>query len=81
MSDASLMQRWANISEAKNAKRLRNISKPKTWTDEISRMLKTSKQKLEKKGFSTTIFALKEISPRALMQFPTDKCLCKHCLS
>jgi 2-(3-amino-3-carboxypropyl)histidine synthase len=64
------MQRWANISEAKNAKHFGILVSLKPGQMKFQEAQKI-KEKLEKKGFFTTLFALKEISPRALMQFPT----------
>ena len=65
-----LMQRWANISEAKKAKHFGILVSLKSGQMKFQDAQKI-KEKLEKKGFFTTLFALKEISPRTLMQFPT----------
>lgn len=64
------MQRWANISEAKNAKNFGILVSLKPGQMKFPEA-KNIKAKLEQKGFSATLFALKEISPSALMQFPT----------
>ena len=65
-----VMQRWANISEAKNAKHFGILVSLKPGQMKF-KDAQNMKGKLEKKGFFTILFALKEISPRALMQFPT----------
>ncbi|MDG6222702.1 MAG: diphthamide biosynthesis enzyme Dph2 [Candidatus Bathyarchaeota archaeon] len=65
-----VMQRWANISEAKTAKHFGILVSLKPGQMKFKNA-QTIKEKLEKNGFSTTLFALKEISPPALMQFPT----------
>jgi 2-(3-amino-3-carboxypropyl)histidine synthase len=64
------MQRWANISEAKTAKHFGILLSLKPGQMKF-KDAKNIKEKLQKKGFSTTLFALREISPRTLMQFPT----------
>ncbi len=64
------MQRWANISEAKNAKHFGILLSLKPGQMKF-KDAKNIKEKLEQKGFLTTLFALKEITPSALMQFPT----------
>jgi len=65
-----IMQRWANISEAKNAKHFGVLISLKYGQMKFQNAKKI-KEKLEKNGSSVTLFALKEISPRSLMQFPT----------
>ncbi|MEJ2243983.1 MAG: diphthamide biosynthesis enzyme Dph2 [Candidatus Bathyarchaeota archaeon] len=64
------MQRWANISEAKTAKHFGILLSLKPGQMKFKEA-KNIKEKLQQKGFSTTLFALREISPRTLMQFPT----------
>ena len=64
-----VMQRWANISEAKNAKQFGILLSLKPGQMKFNDA-KNIKEKLEQKGFSATLFSLKEISPHALMQFP-----------
>jgi len=65
-----IMQRWANISEAKDAKHFGILISLKPGQMKFQNAKKI-KEKLEKNDFSVTLFALKEISPRSLMQFPT----------
>jgi 2-(3-amino-3-carboxypropyl)histidine synthase len=65
-----IMQRWANISEAKNAKHFGVLISLKPGQMKFQNAKKI-KEKLEKNGFFVTLFALKEISPRTLIQFPT----------
>lgn len=65
-----IMQRWANISEVKRAKHIGVLLSLKPGQMKFT-VAKVIKEKLEKKGFHATLFSLKEVSPRALMQFPT----------
>ncbi len=65
-----LKKRWANIHEAKQAKRVGICIGLKTGQKRIDKALRI-KSLLDKAGKVATLFALKEISPEALMQFPT----------
>jgi len=62
-------QRWASISEAKEAKEFGVLIGLKTGQNKLD-LAMSLKEKLEKNGKSTTLLALKEITPEALLQFP-----------
>jgi 2-(3-amino-3-carboxypropyl)histidine synthase len=64
-----LMQRWANISEAKGAKNLGVLISLKSGQMKLKDSINI-KEKLEKSGFRVSLFALREVTPSALMQFP-----------
>jgi 2-(3-amino-3-carboxypropyl)histidine synthase len=64
-----LMQRWANISEAKKAKTFGVLVSLK-WGQMRLKDAIALKEKLDKNGVSATLFAAREITPSALMQFP-----------
>jgi 2-(3-amino-3-carboxypropyl)histidine synthase len=64
-----LMQRWANISEAKKAKTFGVLVSLK-WGQMRLKDAIALKEKLDKNGISATLFAAREITPNALMQFP-----------
>jgi 2-(3-amino-3-carboxypropyl)histidine synthase len=64
-----LMQRWANISEAKKAKTFGVLVSLKCGQMRLNDAKKL-KEKLDKNGVPATLFAAREITPRALMQFP-----------
>jgi 2-(3-amino-3-carboxypropyl)histidine synthase len=65
-----IMQRWANISEAKKAKSFGVLISLKSGQMKLKAAMEL-KEKLENFGFTVTLFALREVSPGALMQFPT----------
>ena len=64
-----LKQRWASIVEAKKAKIFAVLVGLKPGQKRLERAL-TIKQKLEKTGKTAFLFAIKEITPEALMAFP-----------
>lgn len=65
-----LKQRWAQVQEAKKAKTFGVLVglKPGQKRPEEALQLK---QRLEEQGKTTYLFALKEITPEALMEFPS----------
>lgn len=65
-----LKQRWANIEEAKKAKTFAVLVGLKPGQKRLEDAL-CIKEKLEKSGKKTYIFAIKGITPEALMNFPT----------
>jgi 2-(3-amino-3-carboxypropyl)histidine synthase len=62
-------QRWASITEARRAKSFGVLISLKSGQMRIGDAMKI-KAKLEKKGLNATLFALREVAPSALMQFP-----------
>jgi 2-(3-amino-3-carboxypropyl)histidine synthase len=64
-----IMQRWANISEAKKAKSFGILISLKNGQTRIRDAIKI-KEKLEKHNFLVTLLALREITPNTLIQFP-----------
>lgn len=64
-----IMQRWANISEAKQAKTFGVLISLKNGQMKLKEALKI-KEKLEKHGSTAILLALTEVTPSALMQFP-----------
>jgi len=64
-----IMQRWGNISEAKEAKSFGVLISLKNGQMKLKEAIDL-KEKLEKNGLTATLLALKEVSPSALMQFP-----------
>jgi 2-(3-amino-3-carboxypropyl)histidine synthase len=64
-----IMQRWANISETKDAKRIGILVSLKPGQMKLSRAIEL-KKKLEQNKISVTLFAVREITPNALIQFP-----------
>jgi 2-(3-amino-3-carboxypropyl)histidine synthase len=64
-----LKQRWASISEAKGAENFGVLIGLKSGQKKIKEAVKI-KGKLQKSGRKTTLFALREITSNALMQFP-----------
>jgi len=64
-----IMQRWANISEAKEAKNFGVLISLKSGQMKLEEAM-CIKEKLEKRGLNATLFALREVTPSALMQFP-----------
>jgi 2-(3-amino-3-carboxypropyl)histidine synthase len=65
-----IMQRWGNISEAKEAKSFGVLISLKSGQMRL-RAAMDIKEKLEQNGLKTTLFALREVTPSALMQFPS----------
>lgn len=65
-----LRQRWAAITEAKTAKTFGVLIGLKTGQQKLVEAIRI-KEKLEKHGKKATLLALREITPEALMQFPT----------
>ncbi|MEA2089981.1 MAG: diphthamide biosynthesis enzyme Dph2 [Thermoproteota archaeon] len=65
-----LKQRWANISEAKKAKNFGVLIGLKTGQQRLGEAIRI-KEKFEKMGRNALLLALKEITPQALMEFPT----------
>jgi len=63
-------QRMTNVSEAKRAQIFGIIVGLKPGQTRLQRAVEI-KNKLQDKGRKTVVFALKEITPEALMQFPT----------
>jgi len=64
-----LMQRWANISEAKGVKNFGVLVSLKPGQMKLREAIGI-KEKLEKRGLKVSLFALREVTPSALMQFP-----------
>ncbi len=64
-----IMQRWANISEAKEAKSFGVLISLKSGQMKLKEAMNI-KEKLEQNGLKATLLALREVSPSALMQFP-----------
>jgi 2-(3-amino-3-carboxypropyl)histidine synthase len=65
-----IMQRWGNISEAKEAKSFGVLISLKSGQMRLRSALEI-KEKLERNGQKATLLALREVTPSALMQFPT----------
>lgn len=65
-----LKQRWASISEAGKAENFGVIIGLKSGQGNLDQALQI-KEELEKRGKTVTLLALREITPEALMQFPT----------
>lgn len=63
-------QRWATIYEAKKAEKFVVLIGLKSGQEKFEEALQI-KEKLEKKEKRATLLALREITPEALMQFPT----------
>jgi 2-(3-amino-3-carboxypropyl)histidine synthase len=64
-----IMQRWANIVEAKQAKNFGVLISLKSGQMRLKEAMNI-KEKLEKTGLKATLLALREVTPSALMQFP-----------
>ncbi len=62
-------QRWASICEAKEAERFAVLVGLKSGQKRLLKAMEL-KEKLEKIGKKVTLFAITEITPEALMQFP-----------
>lgn len=65
-----IKQRWASISEAKQAEAFGVLVGLKTGQKRVEEALRV-KEKLEKNGKTATLLALREITPEALLQFPS----------
>jgi len=65
-----IIQRWANISEAKEAKSFGVLISLKSGQMRLRAALDI-KEKLERNGRKAILLALREVTPSALMQFPT----------
>ena len=65
-----LKQRWASISEAKKAEEFGVLIGLKNGQKKVREALEI-KEKLQKSGKKVTLLALREITPEALMQFPS----------
>jgi len=65
----TINQRWGSISEAREAREFGVLIGLKTGQRRLE-LAMSLKEKLEKNGRNTTLLALKEVTPEALMQFP-----------
>jgi 2-(3-amino-3-carboxypropyl)histidine synthase len=65
-----LKQRWASIHEAEEAKEFGVLVGLKSGQMRINQAMKV-KSTLEKHGKSVTLLTMREVTPQALMQFPT----------
>ncbi|RJS78247.1 diphthamide biosynthesis enzyme Dph2 [Candidatus Bathyarchaeota archaeon] len=65
-----LKQRWASIEEAKKAKKFAVLVGLKPGQKRFEEALKI-KEKLEKHGKTAFLFAVKEVTPEVLMEFPS----------
>jgi 2-(3-amino-3-carboxypropyl)histidine synthase len=66
-----LKQRWASISEAKEAEKFGILIGLKSGQKKVEEAIE-AKKKLEKSGKKATLLALREVTPEALTQFPVD---------
>jgi len=64
-----IKQRWASISEAKEAKSFGVLIGLKSGQMRLGDAMKI-KEKLEQRGLKATLLALREVTPGTLMQFP-----------
>jgi 2-(3-amino-3-carboxypropyl)histidine synthase len=64
-----IMQRWANISEAKERANFGVLISLKNGQIKLKEA-KNIKEKLKKNGLTVTLLAIREVTPSALMQFP-----------
>jgi 2-(3-amino-3-carboxypropyl)histidine synthase len=65
-----IMQRWSNISEAKDAKSFGVLISLKSGQMRLREAMGI-KEKLEQNGLTATLLALREVTASALMQFPS----------
>lgn len=65
-----IMQRWGNLSAAKEAKTFGVLVILKSGQMRLSAALDI-KEKLEQNGLKATLLALREVTPNAFMQFPS----------
>jgi 2-(3-amino-3-carboxypropyl)histidine synthase len=63
-------QRWASVNEAEKARSFGVLIGLKSGQKRIDEALKV-KEKLEKKGKKVTLLTVHEVTPEALMQFPS----------
>jgi 2-(3-amino-3-carboxypropyl)histidine synthase len=66
-----LKQRWASISEAKEAEKFGILIGLKSGQKKVEEAME-AKKKLEKSGKKAILLALREVTPEALTQFPVD---------
>jgi 2-(3-amino-3-carboxypropyl)histidine synthase len=66
-----LKQRWASISEAKEAEKFGVLIGLKSGQKKVEEAME-AKKKLEKSGKKATLLALREVTPEALTQFSVD---------
>ncbi|MEM2105515.1 MAG: diphthamide biosynthesis enzyme Dph2 [Candidatus Bathyarchaeia archaeon] len=64
-----IKQRWASIEEAKQAKNIAVLVGLKPGQKQFEKAVDL-KQKLEEKGKSVCLFAVREVTPEVLMEFP-----------
>ena len=64
-----IKQRWGSISEAKEAESFGVLISLKSGQMRLGHAIKI-KEKLEQRGLEATLFALREVTLNALMQFP-----------
>ena len=64
-----IKQRWANICEAREAENFGVLISLKSGQMKLGDAMKI-KEKLEQRGLKTTLLAIREVTPNALMQFP-----------
>jgi len=65
-----LKQRWAQVQDAKKTKTFAVLVGMKLGQKRLEEAFQL-KEKLEKEGKTTYLFALKEVTPEALMEFPS----------
>ncbi len=65
-----IKQRWTSISEAKKAKKFGVLIGLKSRQKRVKEALEI-KEKLKKSGREVTLLALREVTPEALMEFPS----------
>jgi 2-(3-amino-3-carboxypropyl)histidine synthase len=65
-----IKQRWANISEASKAESFGVLISLKSGQMKLGEAIKI-KEKLEQKGLTAILLALREVTPSALLQFPS----------
>jgi 2-(3-amino-3-carboxypropyl)histidine synthase len=69
-AETILKQRWARVQEAKKAKTFAVLVGLKPGQKKLEEALQV-KERLEQEGKTTLLFAMKEITPEALMEFPS----------
>ena len=69
-ADRIVKQRWASIEEARKAKVFAVLVGLKPGQKRLEQAIDV-KQKLEAKGKATVLFAVREITPESLMEFPS----------
>jgi 2-(3-amino-3-carboxypropyl)histidine synthase len=68
--DRLIRKRWANIHEAQQARKIGILVGLKAGQKRLDQALRTKNQ-LDNAGRESTLFAVREITPDALMQFPS----------